>query len=609
MSELIRIPSITSGRALLRPLTVGFWLLLALPASSTLAGDPEYMKLAPRVGLGVEVGGRLNGDGIFVADDIERLEDPRRPKLRGELTAVDPAGGWAVLLGRRIVLTEKTEYRQGGSERVQPGRRVEVSCRIDAETGEWSAKYINLGVVKDSDKVKGTITAMWVDGVAPDTLSLDGFLVLLLEQTDFTEMAMLEETRQRYVFRNLALPNARALGKGRALDRDGGHGLRVQYRQWFRNETDYDLTPAYDSDIRDTQPELRGRWFGYWSDDLRTAVELRLRRKYVVTSELDLDHGDWEFQLRQAVVLWRNVAGRNLALAVGRQKIKEPREWIWDEYLEGVRLLGFGSGLFGFDATWIKPVNPLKPKFTTWTDLHLAVSLHLDEDNRITGYVHRRWDDDESRNREPVWWGLRYLGEPTRTIDGWVDLALMRGEDKHRKLDAWAFDVGAMWQSRTAWRPSVVLSYAYGSGDEPGNGDLDGNFRQTGYEDNSMRFGGVTSVRYYGTVLDPELSNLAILTAGAGVRPLRNLSAELFYHHYSQDWAADEVEGSLVDPPARPNGYDAQLGWGLDFVLGLRRIWGSVRASWTIGIFDPGPAYAPRERTAVLNKLNVTVEI
>jgi hypothetical protein len=100
-----------------------------------------------------------------------------------------------------------------------------------------------------------------------------------------------------------------------------------------------------------------------------------------------------------------------------------------------------------------------------------------------------------------------------------------------------------------------------------------------------------------------------ITTVGGGVRPLDDLSCEVYYHRYTQDWAADEVRGDLLDPPARPNGRDTDLGWGLDLVLGVRDLWGAVKASWTVGMFNPGQAYAPRQERALLNKLQFTVEI
>ncbi len=68
-------------------------------------------------------------------------------------------------------------------------------------------------------------------------------------------------------------------------------------------------------------------------------------------------------------------------------------------------------------------------------------------------------------------------------------------------------------------KPSVTLGYALGSGDDASTSDVDESFRQTGLQDNSAKFNGVTRLKYYGEVLNPELSNLSVLTAGVGIRP------------------------------------------------------------------------------------------
>jgi alginate production protein len=148
-----------------------------------------------------------------------------------------------------------------------------------------------------------------------------------------------------------------------------------------------------------------------------------------------------------------------------------------------------------------------------------------------------------------------------------------------------------------------------GSGNPPDDDGRDHDFRQTGYEDNSSQWNGVSQVRYYGALLDPELSNLTVFTAGAGVRPVPQASIETLYHRYRQYYAVDETRGALIDPPARPNGIDPELGDALDVVLGVSELWGRVTAAWTFAWFFPGPAFAPREETAFLHRFELRVTI
>ena len=102
----------------------------------------------------------------------------------------------------------------------------------------------------------------------------------------------------------------------------------------------------------------------------------------------------------------------------------------------------------------------------------------------------------------------------------------------------------------------LIAAYAWGSG-EQGN-DRDGTFRQTGLQDNDAVLSGVTSFRYYGELLDPELANLHILTAGIGGRLSRNVSLELVGHRYRQDVATRTIFGDKLD--RRPSGLDTDIG-------------------------------------------------
>jgi len=593
------------------------WLIcLGLSISAMLiangearAGEPEYLRLNPEIGLGVEIKGAMNADGLFVASDIEALKAPRSPKLRGELIAVNPESGSVVVFGRRITVDAETQIEGQPLAKLTRGQRVEISCKIDKKTGAWRARSLSSAEIKASDKIKGTITEMFVNGTAPDTLSISGLLVLLDKETDLEEALLQKDERQKDFFGRLAARDARSLKNTHTLA-DGRMGLQIQYRHNIHRIDGFDLTDRFDSDREDTQPELRARWSGFWSDDVRTYVESRLRRRYILASDLDQPNGDLEMQVVQAYALWRNIAGRDFSVAAGRQEFDEEREWLYDEYLDAARVTYYGSDRIGVQASYIHAVKPLKEKFTTWTDLLLVVDYYLAKDNRATFYTLSRSDTDEVRQREPIWWGLRYFGEPMRRTRAWLELATMRGQDKHRDLNATAVDVGVTYLRRDlTWSPSLTVGYALGSGDEVSGDQKDGAFRQTGYQDNSARFGGVTSVFYYGALLDPELSNLSILTLGCGVRPLRDTSVDVFYHKYRQDQLDDKLRGDLIDPPARPNGQSDDIGWEVDLVVGLPRLWGVLRASWTLGIFEPGEAYSPRQDRAVLTKLNVTVEI
>ena len=258
---------------------VGLVVLWCLPA---VAGTPVYTKLKLAPGQGVEIKGQMSAAGFFVAADIEVLAQPRRPKLRGSITSWDRQNARLEMFGQVISLTETTEFATGNRSDLAEGKRASVSCGIDKQNGRWIARTITTSDVKASDKVKGTITEMWVDGVAPDTFSLAGLLVILNEESNVATTLLIQDKRQRKMFGRLQYDDANSLTKGHALA-DGKMGLRVKYRQYLRDEKQHDLADIYDSNEIQTQPELKARWFGFF-----------LKRKRISTS--DPQPRGWVFQ-------------------------------------------------------------------------------------------------------------------------------------------------------------------------------------------------------------------------------------------------------------------------------------------------------------------------
>ena len=114
------------------------------------------------------------------------------------------------------------------------------------------------------------------------------------------------------------------------------------------------------------------------------------------------------------------------------------------------------------------------------------------------------------------------------------------------------------------------------------------------------RFGGVTSFRYYGELADPELSNLRIVSVGAGFRPTSASSVDLVFHDYRQVQAAPFLRNAGLD--ARPMGLSPELGREADLVLGIREL-RSVRIELTVAAFVAGPAFPDDTERALASHL------
>lgn len=280
----------------------------------------------------------------------------------------------------------------------------------------------------------------------------------------------------------------------------------------------------------------------------------------------------------------------DLTLTLGRSKLSDSREWFYDANVDGLILEG---ELPASNTDLMLSVNREE-----WIGSDL---LHHNEPDTVSNFilslVHHPFkkmdlgayailrDDSSSDNDSPRFFGLSARGEVfDKRLNFWTDLASVNGQDGEKRIAGKGFDVGATLKFFGVKGPFLTFGYAFGSG----GGDEDTDFRQTGLHGNSDKFGGVTGLKYYGELMDPELSNLKILTTGIGFRPLDNMSVDLIYHRYEQDVALDELRDSELD--IDPNGLDTELGAELDLVAGFT-ILDNIHSEWVLGYFKPGAAF------------------
>lgn len=589
-------------------------IAIVLEGKPAAAGPPEYMQLGARPGMALEIEGVWDAKGkVFVADDIEVLPQERLPKLRGEIQSLDKKDSTVTVYGMPVRVYERTEFIDGGGRRVdfdslKQGMRIEVSCKFD-EDRSWKARKISTKDIKASDKIKGTITRVAIDGKSPDTLDISGLLILLVDQTDIMEESGSLRRIEKELFPDIRLSDMEAPTHGIPLGR--AFMLDADYRQAITSETEFDLSNIVDSDMRETEPAVRLELTAFFNEKLQGFAQLRARRKFSISSERpDTIDPPSEVDFTQLYFLVRNIATPGLAIQVGRQDFEDEREWLYDDYLDAARLYYCGVRPLVFETAYIHAVAPLKTKSETWTDIIFTAHVYPNEDNHISSYFMMRSDTD-IRNREPKWYGVRYYGKVAGMAAPWLELSRMTGEDKGRTLKASAIDIGATFQKGDMkLMPSLTLGFAIGSGDEVSGDHIDNRFRQTGYEDNVGYFGGVTSVHYYSEVLDPELSNIEIVTAGVGARPITKGSIDLIYHVFKQNRPKDEITGgNLFGSTALPNGASDDLGSEIDVILGISDLWDRLSLSLAIGLFMPGDAFYPFSERAVYNRFNIKLGI
>ncbi len=593
------------------------WTVLWLFACALTLGLGQSTEAGPytklKEGDGVEVSGSWTSKGIFAATSVEKLAEARRPKLRGAIEKLDKKDSSFVIFGLKIKVEAKTLFpargeSAGGLEALKDGMRLEVTCNV-SKTGGWTADKIEWNEIKASDKIKGTITRLVFDSKPPDTIEISGLKILVTEETDLYGSARYLESE---LFGNLTaeeggtnFPHIR-LGEQLLLSGD--------YRQTTRFENSYTLSDAQEDRYRETEPALRLEAVGNWAPEAQSFLQLRLRKKYTFGTfpyrPTTVESTDFEFQAIQAYLLLRAPQSRRVAVAVGKQRVRDHREWLFDEYLDAVRLYVYETQPVVLEASFLPSLFPLRDKkFRTWDDLLFRIRYIPDGKNEANVYMLKRRDSD-ARNREPVYWGISYYGRPKRFVTGWMQASLLRGTDKQRKQEAYAIDFGATFAATSlSIRPTLTLGYALGSGDKTGGDSISNEFRQTGYEDNSGRFGGFANFQYYGEALNPELANIQILTVGTGFRPHRLVSADAVFHTYRQNQLDPDIQSDLITPPVLPLGLSDDLGWEVNLIVGVQKIWQRFNLAYSFSFFNPGEAFAPLyTKNAVLNRLNVRVE-
>ena len=299
----------------------------------------------------------------------------------------------------------------------------------------------------------------------------------------------------------------------------------------------------------------------------------------------------------QALVTFKELGP--LELTLGRRNFEDGRHWLYDTSLD-TAFVKFKQGAYQAELSASRrdrlDLDLFAPVQKTRVDNYM---FYLDyrgiEDIKLAGYTIVR-NDQTGTEGKPLHMGVRAYGMPSDRFNFWTELALLRGKDAVQKnFKGHAIDVGATYRfPALPYAPNVTLGYAYATGDDNPNDDRNHEFRQTGLQSNEGKFGGIPKFKYYGEALDPELSNLQILTLGLGFRPAQNVTVDLVYHHYRLNKLADEIRNSALT--AQMNQDDTRLdknaGRALDIVLGFRNVLGVRRLGLDVraGLFFPGNA-------------------
>lgn len=384
----------------------------------------------------------------------------------------------------------------------------------------------------------------------------------------------------------------------------------------FKGLENNDLGTAGDNQLHSWAIMPRARVTADITDGIRAVVDARAVAIDGSTPGED-DNGESlttnnYMELRQYFVRFAGdmFGAPHLNLTVGRQRIRESQALWWNRDIEAVRL--------GYDTTLLKGFVAVgeqlssnstidnffdsrqdRLRFMGEASWHYSPGHFVDlralyeDDHSGTGAVGDviLSDDQDEEDFNLLWAGARFHGNAARQfpvlsgLDYRFDAMVVSGEEdivttaaagsdtrnitgiNNRDVFGWAIDGSLSWKSdNLPLRPVFTLGYAYGSGDDDTTDNKNNEFRQSDLHGNSSLAGNSTgSVYHYGEVLRPELSNIHILTVGAGIPLGEFADVNLFYHYYRLDEKAASLRSSGIR--ANLNNSDKDIGHELDVVL------------------------------------------
>lgn len=369
-----------------------------------------------------------------------------------------------------------------------------------------------------------------------------------------------------------------------------GAKINAEYR--FRNNRD--LRDANNDDDQKVEGGLSvaglyllSRKIELFGDVRAEGFERRRGDKEIKTSR------DAEVELGKAYVLWNDFIFPSLGLQVGRQRFKDLREWVYDETLDAVKLF--------YEKKRFELVLSVSTNLIDPDDLEDEINnyivysvLPIFKKDKIAVYgVARDGTTKKGVDLDLQFYGIEFQGKSIKNHRYWAQIGSVFGNEGNTKIRGFGFDLGWTYRRKKAlWRPNFTLGYGFGTGDKNPDDKVDRAFRQTGLQDNSAKFRGISRIKYYGELFEPELSNIHVFTAGFGLRPNKKASLDLVYHYYLQVWALLEQDNDLRDSGIRadPTGQSRDLGHEADLVFEWK-VTERLRLGVTGAMFFPGAAF------------------
>ncbi|MBI1853285.1 MAG: alginate export family protein [Planctomycetes bacterium] len=565
-----------------------------------------------RVGSRVKLTGRFRDDGVFESWDLVRRKARTTDTLWGFIRAVDPGKPSLDVLGFTVVpyeskplVVESAKKRKItiGSLRVGEWVRVEGKPRNGKRFRARRIKVVSGGRQQGIEKLEGSIEWIGPSDESPRKLKLLGIDVEWLQRPPDDPVVYPDGPRVvrrhgelGYRAGTSSLPRAPRLRLGPL--KFGARG------RWdTRLEVNFDLDRTRHGDTGRSREILDLEATAEVSDHVLAFADFRTQRNDVIYDQ-DRNLDDIERTgMRELFVFAKEPWDLPFDVEIGRQDFEDDRQWLYKKQLDALRAFGkFGPLLLEASVGEVLFDAPASDRDVT--DYIGNASWHFGPKTEVAAFIVDRRDQESELENFNL--GIRTRAEPTRGLRHWLDAAMSRGRLDGERNFGYAVDTGVTYVFRSDYEPSITVSYAVGTGDDTPFDGVNRSYQQTGLQQNIGRWNGVTTFRYYGEIVDPQLTNLEIFTGGVGVHPIKKTSVDLVYHLFRQESTVAERFRDHSRIRRNTNGLSPDIGYEIDLVLGTRAI-SNFKIELDVGWFHPGGAFDLRRDEAVVVFLQTEV--
>ena len=297
-------------------------------------------------------------------------------------------------------------------------------------------------------------------------------------------------------------------------------------------------------------------------------MEPRIGVKYL---NINHDKGtDLSIDLRELYIMSHDLNDNYLNFLIGRKVLNDGRSWYYNSSVDTIGLFNsddlllydiYFGGRLNNEKTFSENDNTYGLKDTKFLIAHIKYEYFIK--HFIEGFYLLEHTKDLRTLR---WYGIRADGNKkfsNSSLKYWADFALLRG-NFNQKITADGLDLGAMYNKDTS-------PYIFGASFARGSGSKDGrhNFYMPYLTNAKHKLNKIPSFRYYGEFLNPDLSNLQIISLYGNYDFKNGNTLSLSFHNYNQIKASKVLRAA--DMVLTPNGKSKDIGNEFDLIWYFNR--------------------------------------